>query len=333
MSDSVSVAILGCGNMAGAHAVRFAARSDVRIVAVCDVSEAVCKAFIGKHLVGYTPTPAIFTSAKEMYAAAKPDGVVIVTPHTMHYAHAVEALDAGVHVLMEKPMVTNAQDAHKLNAKVKETGKVFIIGYNTSCSPELAHIRDIIRNGSLGKLELISGYLMQDWQKATAGTWRQKPELSGGGQAYDSGAHMLNSLCWAVESNVKEVFAFVENNGTAVDINSVINIRFENGAMASLAVGGNMPGNTAGMVMAFAGGRIEFDPWNATYMRIFKGNEQIKYPQVTGKPTTPNDNFIDTILGKDKPRTNPANGIIQCELMDAIYESARTGLPAKPKRV
>lgn len=333
MSDSVSVAILGCGNMAAAHASRLAVRDDVRIVAVCDVSEELGKAFIAKHLADYTPAPAIFTCAKEMYKTAKPDGVVIVTPHTMHYEHAVDALDAGVHVLMEKPMVTSAQDAHKLNAKVKETGKVFVIGYNTSCSPELAYIRQTIRDGSLGKLELISGYLMQNWQKATAGTWRQKPELSGGGQAYDSGAHMLNSLCWAVESNVKEVFAFVDNNGTAVDINSVISIRFENGALASLAVGGNLPANgTAGMVMAFDGGRIEFDPWNATYMRIWKGDEQIKYPVVTGKPTTPNANFIDSILGKDQPRTNPANGIIQCELMDAIYESARTGLPAKPKK-
>ena len=47
---------------------------------------------------------------------------------------------------------------------------------------------------------------------------------------------------------------------------------------------------------------------------------------------SPNDNFIDAILGRAKPRTSATNGIIQCELMDAIYESARTGLPARPKR-
>jgi predicted dehydrogenase len=329
-TSRVNVAILGCGNMAGSHARRLSSRPDVRIIAVCDVSEALGQAFLGRHLPDYAPAPAVFTSASDMYQQAKPDAVVIVTPHTLHYQHALEALDAGCHVLMEKPMVTNAGDARKLSQKVKDAGRIFVVGYNTPCSPELAFIREKIREGSLGRLQLISGYLMQDWQRLTQGSWRQNPELSGGGQAYDSGAHMLNSVCWSVESNVREVFAFVDHNGSPVDINSVISIRFENGALASLAVGGNTPGNGSGLVYAFENGRIEFDPWNASYLRIWQGKDQVKYPMVPGNPTTPDDNFIDAILGKAQPRTSPENGIIQCELMDAIYESARTSKPAKP---
>jgi hypothetical protein len=144
----------------------------------------------------------------------------------------MQALEAGCHVLMEKPMVTSADDAHKLAAKVAQTKKVFTIGYNTPCTPEFAYLRETIRNKSLGKLELISGWLSQNWLKFTIGTWRQKPELSGGGQAYDSGAHLLNSLCWSVESDVAGGVRVIDNVGTPVDINSVINVRFASNVLA-----------------------------------------------------------------------------------------------------
>ena len=57
----------------------------------------------------------------------------------------------------------------------------------------------------------------------------------------------------------------------------------------------------------------------------------MKYPPITGQPQSPNDNFIDAILGRAEPRTTPLNGVIQSELMDAIYESARTGKGGAPE--
>src|SRR4051812_30242449 len=184
MSKKVRVAILGCGGMAGAHAGRFKGNPDVEIVALCDVSDDLTAKFIERNLKDYQPAPKRYTDPKKMYAEAKLDAVTIVTPHTMHYEHGVQALDAGCHVLMEKPMVTAADQAHALAKKVKETKKVFVIGYNTPCSPEFDFIRTAIRKNTFGKLELISGYLSQNWMNAVAGSWRQKPELSGGGQAY-----------------------------------------------------------------------------------------------------------------------------------------------------
>ena len=77
-------------------------------------------------------------------------------------------------------------------------------------SPNFYYTREIIRSGEFGKLELVIGYITQGWKGGTTGTWRQDPKLSGGGQAYDSGAHLLNSLCWAVESKVAEVYAYTQ---------------------------------------------------------------------------------------------------------------------------
>lgn len=331
--SKLRIAIIGCGGMARAHAHRFHHNKDVQIVALCDVSEPLLERFRNEHLRDYHPAPRLYTDAAAMYRDAHPDAVAIVTPHTLHFQQGVQALDAGCHVLMEKPMVTSVDQARKLADKAKHSGKVFAIAYNTPCTPEFDFIRRTIRERTLGRLELVSGYLCQDWQKMTAGTWRQDPALSGGGQAYDSGAHLLNSVCWSVESEIAEVFAFVDKHGAAVDINSSINVRFQNGVLASLLVGGNCPAEGTALHFIFDGGRIETDGWGGSWINVWRSWQRWKYPQITGEPQTPNDNFIDAILGRAETRTSPRDGLVQCQLMDAIYESARSGQPVRPGRL
>jgi predicted dehydrogenase len=329
--SKVRVAILGCGGMAGAHANRFKGNPDCEIVALCDVDVPRVEAFINRNLAGYTPTPAIYTDPAKMYAEAKLDAVSIVTPHTLHFEHGMQALRAGCHVLMEKPMVTDSGQAHELAKEVTRAGKIFTIGYNTPCTPEFRYLRHLVRTSELGKLELVSGWLVQNWRRGTRGSWRQDPALSGGGQMYDSGAHLFNSLVWTVEQPIESVLAFVDNMDTPVDINGTVNIRFANGVLATITIGGNCPADGAGMYLAFDNGRVEIDGWGGGWIRVFKGRELVKYPPITGTAASPNDNFIAAILGKEEAQTNPINGVQQSELMDAIYESARTGQIARPK--
>jgi predicted dehydrogenase len=329
--SQIRLAMVGCGGNAGGHAQRFANHGDVELVALCDVSQEILEGFIERNLKDYEPRPAAFTDAAQMYAEARPNAVVISTPHTLHFQNAMQALDAGCHILMEKPMVTDSGDAHALAKKVEETGKVFVIGYNTPCTPVFSYIRDTIRSGELGRLELVSGWLSQDWMKATTGTWRQKPELSGGGQMYDSGAHIFNSLVWTVEQPIAAVQAFVDNKSTPVDINGTVNIRFENGVLATILISGNCPASGSKMVFIFDGGRIECDGWSGSWIQVWKGNKEIEVA-LDSSTTTPDNNFIDAILDRAQPRTAPLNGVNQSELMDAIYESARTGTIAKPAR-
>jgi predicted dehydrogenase len=333
--SKIRLAMIGCGGNSSGHARRMKQKPDVQIVAGCDVNKEIVEKYIDRNVPELKPRPKSFDDLDEMLTEVKPDAVLISTPHTLHFEQGMKSLDAGCHVFMEKPMVTSAEHAYAIADKVKETGKVFVIGYNTSCSANFYYLREQIRNNSFGKLELVVGYITQNWKRGTAGRWRQEPELSGGGQAYDSGAHLLNSLCWSVESNVDEVYAFIDNCGTKVDINSSINIRFENGVMAGIVISGNCPspGGTH-MAFIFDGGRIEIDGWGGGWIRVFKGSERIEEPPITKEMSagSPDDNFIGAILGRAEPRTNPVNGIIQSELMDAIYESAETGRPARPKR-
>ncbi len=327
----ISIAIIGCGGMASGHARRLNAHPDARIVGLCDVNEQIVTGFIERNLKD-AESPSIFTDTAKVYDQAKPDAVVIVSPHTLHFEHCTEALDEGCHVFVEKPMVTSADHAYQLKAKVDQTRKVFVIGYNTPCTPEFAFLREQIRTQALGRLELISGYLVQNWNTPTRGSWRQDVSLSGGGQAYDSGAHLLNSLCWSVESNVAEVFTFIDNLDAPVDVNSAINIRFENGVFAAITIGGNCPADGGYLMYAFDKGRVAIDGWSGSWIDVHSGRDRVKYPSIVGKPQSPVDNFIDAVLGRAEPRTTPQNGVVQSELMDAIYESARTGKPARPKR-
>jgi len=328
----IRVAFLGCGGIAGKHVRSLKVREDVELVAGCDVDVEIVKKFFARHLDDSAPAPPAFSDTEAMYAAARPQAVVICTPHTLHFEQAIEALDAGCHVLLEKPMVTSAEHAYAMKEKVDETGKVFIVAYNTPCTPEFHYLREQIRTGALGRLELVNGYLSQDWRRLTTGQWRQDPALSGGGQAYDSGAHLLNSLCWSVESRAAEVFALIDRCGTPVDVNASITVRFENGVFAAITIGGNCPSNGSHMCFLFDQGRVEIDGWSGSWIHVFgPDGKPVKYPPIADGQLLPADNFIDAILGKDEPRTNPANGIVHSELMDAIYESARTGQPARPK--
>ena len=324
------VALLGCGSYQTAHAMRLAANRDAQVVAVSDVDEQQAQRLIDKALADAKP-PTFFDDPAQMYAKAKPDAVFIATPHTLHYQHCVQALEAGCHIYVEKPMVTDSADAHRLAQKVQQADRILVVGYNTPCTPEFEYLRQRIRDKTFGRLELVVGHMSQSWKQFSKGTWRQVPELAGGGQAYDSGAHVLNSLVWSVEANVAEVFAFLDNMDTPVDINSSINIRFDNGVLASIIIGGNCATNAANMAFMFDGGKIEIDPWGGNWINVYEADERVKYPPITGESQYPDDNFIDAILGRAEPRTTAAHGILQSELMDAIYESARTGKPAGPK--
>jgi predicted dehydrogenase len=99
----------------------------------------------------------------------------------------------------------------------------------------------------------------------------------------------------------------VDNHGAKVDINSVTSIRFANGVLANITVGGNCPGGGSFMAFIFDRGRVEIDGWGASWIKVWKGPEQVKYPPITpdmGAPS-PLHNFIDAIMGRAEQPAKP----------------------------
>jgi len=334
--SKIRVALHGCGNIMRKHARQSEAIAEMEIVGLCDPVEANMDRVI-KDALGYLKAPPPkFDDPAKMYEQARPDAVVIASPHTMHYDHACAALDAGCHILMEKPMVTDLGHAIDLEKRVAAAGKVFCIAYNSPCSANIFHLREMVRTGELGRLKAVSLFLSQPWYYNTRGMWRQDPALSGGGQMYDSGAHAINSLCWVIESDVEEVFAYVDKLDTPVDINGVASIKFANGVIAAITITGQGPMDSDSDWM-FEFGKVNIDPWHGGRIKIQAGSREepggklIENPTIAGTDGQPLSNWINAILGKEEPRTSPRNGVIQSQLMDAIYRSAETGLPAKPQ--
>lgn len=326
---TIRFGIIGTGAMATGHARRIHNHKDAELAALCDVEIGHIQAFLERAFppdqAEKGPSPRMFESCGDMFEEAELDAVLIATPHTMHFEHGMQALAANCHVYMEKPMVTHTKQACALSKEAALRNRILVVGFNSPCTPAFFALREAIRSNRLGKLELVSGYLSQGWMKATLGTWRQNPELSGGGQAYDSGAHLLNSLVWSVESAPALVSAFLDFHGTPVDVNSAINIRFQNGVLASIAIGGNCPRDASHLAYMFEEGKIDVDGWCGTWLKAWKGSEEVQLPGLEAPKTDCLSNFVDAILGRAEPRTSPQNGINQSALMDAIYESASSG--------
>lgn len=284
---------------------------------------------VGRRLSEYAPAPGRYTSTTAMYSAEDVDAVVIATPHHLHFELAAEALAQDCHVLIEKPMVTTVSDARKLKNLADSSGRLVSVCYNTAYSDATVFVRETISSGEYGRLELVTGYLSQDWKRLTAGSWRQDVAQSGGGQAMDSGAHLFNTLLWTTQMRPREVFACVDNLGTGVDINSSALVKFQDGLIASITVGGNSAAIGSHLSFVFENGRIEMDGWEGQWYRAIGPDGRVKEESNLGE-VSPDDNFVDAINGSAKPRCTVTDGLNLAVLMEAFYKSADTGQKTIP---
>src|SRR3954469_23364036 len=131
-------ALVGCGGMANWHAQQLQKIADVKVVALCDNQAGCADSFQKK----YFNDAATFADYGQMLEKppAKLDAVVLVTPHTLHYSQAKTALERGINVLVEKPMVTSSAHAYDLWKTVNQTGKKLGITFQAPYTPEFAYL-------------------------------------------------------------------------------------------------------------------------------------------------------------------------------------------------
>ena len=188
--NKIRVGFIGCGGNSRGHGRSIMQTPDAEIVALADISESAIQAF--RENVGVSSEVPAYTDYREMLAATKPDAVEISTPHTLHFQQIMDSLDAGCHVLTEKPMVCTVEHAREVIDKVKETGKHLMIGYQRHLQPTYAYCRNVVQSGELGSVHFVTAHQGQNWYRNQQGRWRMDPALSGGGQLNDSGSHLLD---------------------------------------------------------------------------------------------------------------------------------------------
>jgi len=200
--------------------------------------------------------------------AARADGieaVAIVTPNHMHSPVAKAFLEAGIHVICDKPLTTTVAEAEELVALVKKTGKVFVVTHNYTGYPMVRQARAMIANGDLGEIRLVQAEYLQDWlterleasgQKQAA--WRTDPARSGaGGCIGDIGTHAYNLACFVTGLELDELLAqlstFVE--GRLLDDDVQILLRWKGGAKGMLWASQVAVGNENGLTLRVYGSK------------------------------------------------------------------------------
>jgi predicted dehydrogenase len=217
--------------------------------------------------------------------AARPDGieaVSIVTPNHMHFPAAKAFLEAGIHVICDKPLTSNLEDAQALVETVKKSGKLFVLTHNYSGYPMIRQARQMVREGALGDIILAQAEYPQDWlsepieqtgQKQAA--WRTDPARSGaGGATGDIGTHAYQLITFVTGLHAESVAADLDRfvPGRQLDDNAHVMMRFgeRNGkrAKGTIWVSQVAPGNENGLKLRIYGtkGGLEWVQADPNYM-------------------------------------------------------------------
>ncbi|WP_127490952.1 Gfo/Idh/MocA family protein [Paenibacillus glycanilyticus] len=314
--SNIRIGFIGTGGIAGWHAKQLLELPEIQITALSDTSEGNRIAFAERFGLQDARQ---FSAYEDMLEQGELDAVVICSPHTLHFRQAYDALDRGLHVLIEKPMTCSSKEAEQLIQKAEESGKVMQVSYQRHFQPEFLYIRDAIASGEIGRLTSVTASLSQEWYQLTEGTWRQVPSLSGGGFLMDSGSHIIDVLLWTTGMTPVEVKSQLQNHGAPVEIDSFTSIRFAEGALAGLNFAGYAPGWNETFAFCGDNGGIYYDNGKITLRRL---NEEPFVPELPEQTTNQDKSFIDAILGRHEVLVPGEFALKVVSLSEMIYQAA-----------
>jgi predicted dehydrogenase len=329
------VGFIGTGVMARVHLEGMLRRDDTEVVAVCEPSVAAYEQtsqLFEQHGRRKPPNEPDWKRFIERFAKGL-DAVFIITPHVFHFAQATACLEAGLDVLLEKPMVMTAAEAVALIETRDRTGRLLVVAFQGSLSPQIREASRLLRSGSLGPILNINAVVWQNWAMHTDGTWRQQPELAGGGFLFDTGAHMLNTICDLAGEDVAEVAAFLENDGEPVDVRGAVLARLGSGALITMnGCGRAIPSLGSDIHLFLERGTLRTGIWGERLELQRAGSAALRpVRSVTARSVW--DQFLDVRAGRQRNPSPPEIGLRMARLWDAIRESsARGGAMIRPVR-
>ncbi len=240
---ALKVGIVGLGGIGQAHLKAILKLSDLQLVGFADTSSAVREAQSREHKL-----PA-FASHLELIEKARPDYVVIGTPHYSHTDIAMDAMRRGVHAFAEKPLTVSAARAEECAAVAKQTGRVLGVNFLRRLQPAERKLHDLIQGGFLGRTLRVT-MICTRWFRSMAyyrsSPWRATWSGEGGGITVNQSPHDLDLLNWAV-GMPSEVFAEVNTSGHEIEVEDdvVAAMKWPGGATGTMHVTTNeAPGRT-----------------------------------------------------------------------------------------
>jgi predicted dehydrogenase len=246
----INVAVIGAGWYAAQnHIPVLKARRDVVLDGVCRLGAAEL-ARVRDHF-GF----AFASEDHHAVLARRPEAVVVASPHHLHYRHAADALDAGAHVLCEKPMTLAPEEAWDLVARARRARRQLIVANGHHWLPMMSTIGEMLQRGVVGRIEhVLCSFVsctrpvfegdegLRSWKttffRPSTATW-QVPE-NGGGFAYGQLSHSIALMLWLTRLVPREAGARTFGTG-AVDLCDAGIVRFACGAVASISGAAGMP--------------------------------------------------------------------------------------------
>lgn len=319
--SAIRLGLIGSGGMARHHINILQGVSDAILCAITEPSEDQRQRTVERfpHLQDVP----FYSDHREMLEKESLDGVIIVSPHTLHYEQAMDALDKGLHVMIEKPMVCTVEHARTLVCRFRETGKIGLVAYQRHYIPVYRYVYEGIRRGEIGQPHFVQAINLQNWMRGVAGTWRQDPALSGGGQLNDTGSHLVDFLMWIIEEPATRVSAYINYYDRQVDIDSALAFQYANGAIGNLTIIGS---TTVGWHE-----EITVSGSEGTYMirhdRLEFCDARGNRSPVENLPegSQPVINFVNAILGRETVQSRPEDALRVIAFTESAWESARRG--------
>lgn len=343
MRSRVKIAVIGTGWWAtNAHVPSLVnnPRADVVLV---DLDPSALKAAAEKYGVEETYTS--FSAALDAHPEIQ--GAVVAVPHHAHYAVAREVLQAGRHLLLEKPMVLYAKHAKALVDLAEEQNVEILMGYTFPYLDPVREAKKRIDDGLLGDIEYVTCSMssmtieflrgkpdeyepVMKYPVTGPGTdTYSDPQIAGGGQGHlqiTHSASMMFHLAPSLRADV--VSAFMNNLDCKVDVADAIAVRMTNGAVATVGSTGNIGKGDPGIVEVHlhgSKGRLLVDAISGlVHMQLHDGTEERIDPTYPAYPAAiPSQRFVDMILdGGQNAFPGHHEGLYTVELLDAAYRSA-----------
>jgi UDP-N-acetyl-2-amino-2-deoxyglucuronate dehydrogenase len=309
----------------------------VSLTVVCDSVEQKAKEYASTYgAKGYA------TDFGEMVRTGQLDAIAISTPHYMHFPMALEAIEAGISVLLDKPMTVNTKEADELIRRASERGIALGVMLQNRMSDDSQRVRQVLDAGGMGKMVLGEATVkwFRDLDYYAKSSWRGKKALEGGGVLINQAIHTLDLLLWFM-GPVEHVEAEVDtlHHNIEVEDVAVASLRFASRALGVIqASTATYPGFPSRLELNGTEGCALFETDRLTKL-VARGREEETVRATTatvGSWSRPEavlptnhyrvlKDFVSAIREGRRPRIDGREGRKSIELIEAIYRSSSSG--------
>lgn len=340
--ERLKMGVIGCSGMAEGHMTAIEKNPNAELVAVCDIDLEKAKKSAEKFKIHHA-----FQDYKDLLALEEIDGVVIVTPDQLHREHVLAALEAGKHVLCEKPLALTREDCEVIVKAAEKSNKKFMVGQICRYTPGFLAAKELVDDGVIGELTFVESEYAHDYTGIIKpGSWRNDPLRNG---VVGGGCHAVDLLRW-IAGDPYNVSAYSNRKAfpdLPYDDTTVAIMQFPNNVIGKVFVSVGCKRNyTMRTVLYGTKGTIITDntnpsmlvfqnelPENVLGSKAVKGiNTPLQVPiKINNHNTIGEFNEFCEIVLKDLPvSTTAAEGAKTVEVCRAIVRSAETLQPIAP---